>query len=126
MGVGALGGDVADEIRTLLATVSALQPVGEFFPNPVFGGLGPIKGSDGDWIAGDTLVELKCTVRPVKREYVVQLLCYAALSRLPHNKSRIPELRSTGIEVAEAVRDCYGYHRGLAGGIRGPTGYRVT
>lgn len=89
--------DVTDDIRTLLATVSALQPAGEFFPNPVFGGLGPIRGSDGDWIAGDTLVELKCTVGPVKRDYVAQLLCYAALSRLPHNESRIPNFGRLGL-----------------------------
>lgn len=71
--------DVAEDIHSLLLVVKQLQPSGEMYPNPQFGALGPIRASDGDWIVGDTLIELKCTSQPVKREYVAQLICYAAL-----------------------------------------------
>lgn len=74
--------DVAAEIAELLRVVRDIRIPGPVRPNPVLGGLGRITGSDGDWIAGDTLVELKCTVGGVKREHVAQLLCYYALDQL--------------------------------------------
>jgi hypothetical protein len=82
--------DIADEIRAMLEVARTLQPDGPMFPNPIFGGLGPITGSDGDWIVGHTLVELKCTVRGVSRAHIVQLACYAALSRLPGFSGGVP------------------------------------
>ena len=48
-------------------------------------------GSDGDWIAGDTLVELKCTVSGIQREFITQVICYFALSRLPDRQKRLPD-----------------------------------
>jgi len=81
--------DVAAEIADLLRAVRDIRVPGVIRPNPVFGGLGWITGSDGDWIAGDTLVELKCTVGGIKREHVAQLLCYYAFDQL----CSIPALR---------------------------------
>lgn len=74
--------DVAKEIALLLRVVGRIRVRGRFVANPVFGGVGPIIGSDGDWIAGDTLVELKCTVAGVKREHVAQLICYYVFDQL--------------------------------------------
>lgn len=73
--------DVALETADLLRAVRDARILGRFSPNPVFGGTGVVTGSDGDWIAGDTLVELKCVVR-VKREHIAQLLCYYAFDQL--------------------------------------------
>lgn len=74
--------DVAQEIAALLGALSVARLGGVLRPNPIFGGIGEILGSDGDWIVGDTLVELKCVVGGVRREHVAQLLCYYALDRL--------------------------------------------
>lgn len=74
--------DVAAEIADLLRAVRDNRVPGAIRPNPVFGGLGWITGSDGDWIAGDTLVELKCTVGGLQRNHVAQLLCYYAFDQL--------------------------------------------
>lgn len=65
-----------EEIAALLRNVRAVRLPGRFIPNPVFGGLGPVTGSDGDWISGRTLVELKCVVRGVQSLSVAQLICY--------------------------------------------------
>jgi hypothetical protein len=73
--------DVADEIADLLRAVRDCRTEGTFRANPVFGGTGAVIGSDGDWITGDTLVELKCA-QQIKREYVAQLICYYALDQL--------------------------------------------
>lgn len=67
--------DVAVETAELLRSLRACRPRGRFVPNPVLGGTWAFGGSDGDWIAGDTLVELKC-VTSFKRDYAAQLLCY--------------------------------------------------
>lgn len=82
---------VSDEIVQLLRSLQSISLPGIVYPNPVFGGLGPINGSDGDWIAGDTLVELKCTVSGMQREFITQVICYFALSRLPDRQKRLPE-----------------------------------
>jgi hypothetical protein len=74
--------DVAAEISELLRAVRDSRLPGVVQPNPEFGALGSVIGSDGDWIAGDTLVELKCTVGGVHRNHVAQLLCYYAFDEL--------------------------------------------
>lgn len=74
--------DVAKEIAALVTVLRAVRPRGRIRPNPVFGGTGVVVGSDGDWIAGDTLVELKCVVRGVGRRHIVQLLCYYAFDQI--------------------------------------------
>lgn len=71
-----LADDVAEEIADLVTALRTVRPRGRIRPNPVFGGIGAVLGSDGDWIARDTLVELKCVVNGVAREHIVQLLCY--------------------------------------------------
>lgn len=71
-----LPGEVALEIAHLLRTVRNIRLPGPIVANPILGGLGLVAGSDGDWIAGDTLVEMKCTTGGVKRIHVPQLLCY--------------------------------------------------
>ena len=81
--------DVSNEIGELLRTISRVRLPGPILANPVFGGLGPVIGSDGDWIAGDTLVELKCTTRGVKRTHVAQLLAYYVFDQcLAHGRRR--------------------------------------
>lgn len=88
---------VSDEIVQLLRSLQSISLPGIVYPNPVFGGLGPIIGSDGDWIAGDTLVELKCTVSGMQREFVTQVICYFALSRLPDRQKRLPHFSNLAI-----------------------------
>ena len=68
--------DVSLEIAQLLRTVRDIRLPGPVLANPIFGGLGLVSGSDGDWIAGDTLVEMKCTTGGVQRIHAAQLLCY--------------------------------------------------
>jgi hypothetical protein len=77
-----LSDDVAEEIAALVTALRAIRPRGRVRPNPAFGGTGAVLGSDGDWIAGDTLVELKCVVAGVERQHVAQLLCYYAFDRI--------------------------------------------
>jgi hypothetical protein len=77
-----LADDVCHEVAALLGALSIARLGGVLRPNPIFGGIGQILGSDGDWICGDTLVELKCVVGGVEREHVAQLLCYYAFDRL--------------------------------------------
>lgn len=79
---------IAAEIAQLLRVVRDIRLPGPILANPVFGGVGPISGSDGDWIADDTLVEMKCTTREVQRTYVAQLLCYYALDQLRRGTRR--------------------------------------
>ena len=74
--------DVSHEIAAMLRAVRDSRLPGQFRANPVFGALGAVRGSDGDWLSGDTLVELKCTVGGIKREHVAQLLCYYAFDQL--------------------------------------------
>jgi hypothetical protein len=69
------------EIAELLRLVRDTRVRGRFVPNPVFGCLGVVTGSDGDWIAGSTLVELKCVRQGMRSLYVAQLLCYYVLDR---------------------------------------------
>jgi hypothetical protein len=85
-----LAPDIADEIVRLLRSLKEIRILGKVHPNPVFGGIGPIMGSDGDWIVDDTLVELKCVVGGVKRCHVAQLVCYYALSQLPDRVAELP------------------------------------
>lgn len=81
--------DVSDEIAELLRCVGRIRIPGPVLANPVFGGLGPVIGSDGDWIAGDTLVELKCTTGGVRRKHVAQLLAYYVFDQsLAHGRKR--------------------------------------
>lgn len=87
----------ANEISSLIKIIEKLQLPGEIFPNPIFGGIGPIFGSDGDWISGETLVELKCTVRGMKREYIAQIICYAALSKIGTQSKKIPMIKQLAI-----------------------------
>ncbi|MBM3859834.1 MAG: hypothetical protein FJ395_09315 [Verrucomicrobia bacterium] len=94
---GAVPIAIGNEIVQLLRNVQSLQLSGRFFPNPVFGGIGAAMGSDGDWIAGDTLVELKCTLSGVKREHIVQIICYAALSQQPYVAAKIPPFTNLAI-----------------------------
>ena len=89
--------EVSEEILDLLICLDKLRLPGQFHDNPIFGGIGPVLGSDGDWITGDTLVELKCTVRGMKREYVVQVVCYAALSKIGSKTSTIPPINKIAI-----------------------------
>jgi hypothetical protein len=88
---------ISDEIVQLLRGLEGISPPGIVYPNPVFGDLGPITGSDGDWILGDTLVELKCTVSGMRREFVTQMICYFALSRLPDRQKRLPHFSNLAI-----------------------------
>lgn len=69
-------GGVGDEIACLLRAVRDCRLSGQFIGNPAFGGPGPYLASDGDWISGDTLVELKCVMGGVQRIHIAQLLCY--------------------------------------------------
>lgn len=69
------------EIAALLRNVRDTRIGGDFFPNPRFGGIGPVIASDGDWISGDTLVELKCTQAGAQAKAVAQLICYFAFDR---------------------------------------------
>ncbi len=82
----AIPAEVADEIVALLRSLKDIRIRGRVSPNPIFGGTGLITGSDGDWIADDTLVELKCVSDGVKRRNVAQLVCYYAMSQLPDRK----------------------------------------
>jgi hypothetical protein len=59
--------DVTSEIADLLRAVRDMRLPGPVIANPIFGRLGLVDGSDGDWIAGDTLVEMKCTTGGVQR-----------------------------------------------------------
>lgn len=77
-----LAPEISDEISNLLRSVRDSRVPGVFTPNPVFGGVGIVTGSDGDWISGNTLVEMKCAVSGVRTEHVAQLLIYYALDRL--------------------------------------------
>jgi hypothetical protein len=88
---------VSDEIVQLLRSLQSISLPGIVYPNPVFGGLGPIIGSDGDWIAGDTLVELKCTVSGMQREFVAQVICYFALGQLPDRQNQLPHISNLAI-----------------------------
>lgn len=81
---------VGEEIVQLLRSLKAIRPSGRVYANPVFGEYGPIAGSDGDWIAGDTLVELKCVSGAFKRQYVTQMICYFALSQLKNQNADLP------------------------------------
>lgn len=94
---GIISKSVADEINLLLKTLNKLQLSGEVYPNPIFGGIGPIFGSDGDWISGDTLVELKCTVSGIKRQYVAQIICYSWLGKSGPISSTIPKINDLAI-----------------------------
>lgn len=80
--------EIGAEIAELLRVVRDIRLPGPVLANPIFGGMGPIAGSDGDWIAGDTLVEMKCTTREVQRTHVAQLLCYYALDQLRRGTRR--------------------------------------
>ncbi len=82
--------DVSDEIVRLLRSLKEIRLRGKMVPNPVFGGIGHILGSDGDWVVGNTLVELKCVMGGVKRSHVAQLVCYYALSQLPDRRGTLP------------------------------------
>jgi hypothetical protein len=88
---------VGDEIVRLPRSLRGIRPSGIVYPNPIFGGLGPIIGSDGDWIADDTLVELKCTMSGMQREFVTQVMCYFALSRLPDRQNRLPHFSKLAV-----------------------------
>ena len=89
--------DLAIEIADMLRAVRDCRIPGTFRPNPTFGGIGAVTGSDGDWLAGDTLVELKCTISGVRREYVAQMLCYYAFDQLrAHGQERPYELLAAG------------------------------
>ena len=92
-----ISADLSSEIIDLLNVISKLQLKGHFFANPIFGGIGPISGSDGDWITGETLVELKCTVRGVKREYVAQIICYSALKKIGPKAATIPPINKLAL-----------------------------
>jgi hypothetical protein len=92
-----ISADLSSEIIDLLNVISKLQLKGHFFANPIFGGIGPISGSDGDWITGETLVELKCTVRGVKREYVAQIICYSALNKIGPKAATIPPINKLAL-----------------------------
>lgn len=89
--------EVSEEIIELLRILNKLQLPGQFHANPIFGGIGPIFGSDGDWITGETLVELKCTVSGIKREYVVQIVCYSALGKIGPIANSIPPINQLAI-----------------------------
>ena len=82
--------DMSDEIVRLLRSLKEIRIRGTISANPVFGGIGPILGSDGDWVVADTLVELKCVVDGVRRRNVAQLVCYHALSQLADRSERLP------------------------------------
>ena len=81
---------MTDEIVRLLRSLKEIRIRGTMFANPIFGSVGPILGSDGDWVVADTLVELKCVVGGVKRCHVAQLICYYALSQLPDRRDTLP------------------------------------
>lgn len=82
--------DMSDEIVRLLRSLKDIRIRGAISPNPIFGGIGPISGSDGDWVVADTLVELKCVVDGVKRRHVAQLVCYHALGQLADQRENLP------------------------------------
>lgn len=82
--------DVGLEIAQLLRAVRDIRIPGVVLANPVFGGLGPVSGSDGDWIAGDTLVEMKCTTGGLQRIHVAQLLCYYVFDQARAHGGRRP------------------------------------
>jgi len=88
---------VSDEIIRILESLKKILPVGSIYPNPVFGGIGPIMGSDGDWICDDMLVELKCTINGVNRKHVTQIICYSALSEIKPTSKKIPKIKKLGI-----------------------------
>jgi len=88
---------IGDEIATLLQTVAEIAPDGPVHPNPIFGHFGPILGSDGDWIAADTLVELKCTTSGMRTAFLIQLLCYYALSQLPDRQQQLPRISKLAV-----------------------------
>lgn len=84
-----IAADVALEIAQLLRAVRDIRLPGPVVANPILGGLGPVSGSDGDWIAGDTLVEMKCTTGGVQRVHIAQLLCYYVFDRVrAHGRRR--------------------------------------
>jgi hypothetical protein len=87
-----LAPDVTDEIVRLLRSLKKIRIRGEVYANPTFGGVGPIIGSDGDWIVDGTLVELKCVVGGVRRRDVAQLICYYTLSQLPERSTGLPAI----------------------------------
>ena len=100
------------EIAELLRRVRDTRVRGHVIANPVFGGIGPVIGSDGDWIAGRTLVELKCTVSGMKSIHVAQLICYfvfdqmRAHGRQPYGFDSLAlSLPRQGVTVVGAVDD---------------------
>jgi hypothetical protein len=74
--------EVAEEIaQILISSVRALPP-GPYFINPVYGGFGAIMSSDADFIAGTTLVEMKCISGGISGLHIAQLLGYGAIRAL--------------------------------------------
>ncbi|MBI3811567.1 MAG: hypothetical protein HY283_05110 [Nitrospirae bacterium] len=76
--------DLASELTALIRSLACIIPKGPYRSNPIFGGYGFVIGSDGDFMAGHTLVEIKCSVSGVRRNSVSQMLSYFAIDRLNH------------------------------------------
>jgi hypothetical protein len=74
--------EVAEEIGAILVSAVRAVPAGPYFINPVYGGFGAIMGSDADFVAGTTLVEMKCISRGISGLHIAQLLAYGALREL--------------------------------------------
>jgi hypothetical protein len=81
-----------EELAALLACVDAMTLPGPYTLNPIFGSLGPIRGSDGDWIAGSTLVELKVVQGGLLRRHVAQVLTYALLAEEKVCRAAMPTI----------------------------------
>jgi hypothetical protein len=74
--------EVAEEIAEILTLSVNAVPAGPYFVNPGYGGFGAIMGSDADFVAGSTLVEMKCISSGISGLHVAQLLAYGALRSL--------------------------------------------
>lgn len=74
--------DVVQELTALIRALTGILPKGPYRSTPGFGSYGFMSGGDGDLIARDTLVEIKCSVAGVARESVAQLFCYVATDHL--------------------------------------------
>lgn len=81
-----------EELAELLECLESMTLPGPYTLNPIFGSLGPIRGSDGDWIAGSTLVELKVVQGGLQRAHVAQVLTYALLAEEHVARSVLPPI----------------------------------
>jgi hypothetical protein len=80
--------DLCEEFGELISSLEAILPHGIVMPSPSFGSWGAVLESQGDLLVERCLIELKCSVRAVRSEYVAQLLCYAAINALNRQLGR--------------------------------------